>query len=464
MSTISESPTTTTREALELQLGRRLIAPEDNRYDAARAVWNGMVNKRPRWIARCAGAEDIAVAVREATKAGLSISIRCGGHQIAGGAIIEDGVVIDLSAMRQVDVDVSTKTATVCGGALLGDLDRAVTRYGLAVPAGVVSHTGVGGLTVGGGQGWLSRKRGLTIDSLIGATVVDGTGRTLHVDEKTHPDLFWAIRGGGGNFGVVAEFVFTAAPIGRIVFGTRIVGLDQARDALLEYGRRAPNLPREIQVMVKLQKLPSPRGSGERDSAPVVTFEWLWSGALDEADKARQLLGLDEFGTFEESRQWFAEVQSQQDHRYPHGYQYYLKPGFLNDMAEVQVDAVLAAADTMPDGDMQIELLLLGGAIRDVDEAATAYPSRTAGYAFNVTAGWPDPKDSESHIGWTRATHEALHRLGPGGGYINFLGADKLDLTEVFGAEKLARLRQVKRDYDPNDEFRPSVHIEPAEE
>ncbi len=429
-----------------------------------------MVDKHPLVVVRCADARDIAVALREASTAGLPISVRGGGHQIAGGAVVDDGVVIDLSGLRYADVNPVRRTVAVGGGALLGDLDRALARHHLAVPAGVVSHTGVGGLTLGGGIGWLSRSRGLTCDALIGATVVDGHGRLLDVDADHHPDLFWALRGGGGSFGVVAEFRFQCAPIGPVTFGVRTVPLDQARQALLEFGRLIPDLPRELQVMVKLQKvdhrhqaadidveLPSP---GSR-SVPAVTFEWLWSGDRAQAGEAAELLRLGGRGHSNITGKEFGQIQSQQDHRYPHGWHYYLKPGHLATLGETQVDAVLAAAHDMPAGDPQVEMLLLGGAITDVAEQDAAYPKRSAAIAFNVTAGWPDPADTNTHVQWARKTHDALNRLGPAGAYINFLGADKPDLAAVFGQSKLDRLRAIKRTYDPADLFQPMVHIAP---
>lgn len=456
--------------ALSTHFGDRLIRPGDRRYHSARAVWNGMVDKHPRAIVRCTDDRDVAIALQEAAGAGLPISVRGGGHQIAGGAVAADGVVLDLSALRSADVDPAGSTVTVGGGALLGDLDRALARHGLAVPAGVVSHTGVGGLTLGGGIGWLSRSRGLTSDSLIGATVVDGLGRRLEVDRDHHPDLFWALRGGGGSFATVLEFRYRTAPIDPITFGVRVVELDRARESLLEFGRLAPDLPRQLQVMVKLQKVGHPGGVLAADlglpidatpSAPVVTFEWLWSGDRAGLADAERTMALGGQGISWITPKTFAEVQSQQDHRYPHGWRYYLKPGHLDVLGTAQVDAVLAAADAMPDGDVQIEMLTLGGAITGVAEDATAYPRRSAGIAFNVTGGWPDPERDAEYIGWARQTHQALSGVGTTGAYLNFLGAEAPDLTAVFGAEKLERLRAVKRTYDPHDLYRPAVHIAP---
>lgn len=469
MTTLTSAPATVP-PSLVTHFGDRLIRPGDPRYHSARSVWNGMVDKHPRAVVRCTGDEDVRVALLEAAAAGLPISVRGGGHQIAGGAVADDGVVLDLSPLRFADVDPAGSTVTVGGGALLGDLDRALTRHQVAVPAGVVSHTGVGGLTLGGGIGWLSRSRGLTSDSLIGATVVDGRGRRLEVDHERHPDLFWALRGGGGSFATVLSFRYRTAPIGPITFGVRVIAADQAREALLEFGRLAPDLPRELQVMVKLQRPGHPGGvvaddlgpaAGAPADRPVVSFEWMWSGDPAGLADAAALLHLGGAGVARTSRTTFAAVQSQQDHRYPHGWRYYLKPGHLALLGPAQVDAVLAAADTMPAGDVQIEMLTLGGAITDVAEDATAYPRRSAGIAFNVTGGWPDARADAEYIGWARQTHAALSGVGTAGAYLNFLGAEAPDLTAVFGAPKLDRLRAVKREYDPADLYRPAVHIAP---
>lgn len=447
---------------LSNHFGDRMIHREDDRFESARSVWNGMVNKCPLAIVRCADHREVSLAMQQAAAAGLPISVKGGGHQIAGGAIVDNGVVLDLGGMRFVDADPRAGTVTVGGGALLGDLDRAAARYGLAVPAGVVSHTGVGGLTLGGGIGWLSRSRGLTCDSLRSARVVDGTGQVRHADRNENSDLFWALRGGGGSFGIVTEFVLEAAPIAPVTFGTRTVSLTDAPEALLEYGRRASNLPRDLQVMVKLQKRQNPEAPNLKLAEPVVTFEWLWSGAPEAGRSAGSLLGIDRFGSASASIRRFVEVQAQQDHRYPHGERYYLKPGHLSVINSDVVGAMMAAAEGMPAEDAQIEILLLGGAIEDVAESDAAYPKRTARFAFNVTAGWADDTSDETHTAWCRSTHAALAQFGTEGAYINFLGVDTPDLTAVFGVEKFARLREIKSSYDPENVLRPLVSIPPA--
>jgi FAD/FMN-containing dehydrogenase len=234
---------------LASQFGERLVLPGDARYDSARAVWNGMVDKRPAALVRCASAGDVAAVIRYAREAGLPVSVRGGGHQISGAAVVEGGLVIDLSPLRTVDVDAETGTVTVGGGALLADLDRGCARYGLAVPAGIVSHTGVGGLTLGGGIGWLSTSRGLTCDNLLEVELVTAAGDTLTVGPGSHPDLFWALRGAGANFGVATRFVFRARPLGTVVVGHRaylnFAGTD-GPDLELIFGR--PTLDRLRQV------------------------------------------------------------------------------------------------------------------------------------------------------------------------------------------------------------------------
>ena len=450
--------------SLSKYFGERFLTPGDRRYDSARKVWNGMVDKRPLGLVKCADGRDVSIALTESVAAGVPISILAGGHQIAGGAVIEDGVVLDLSAMRSVNVDRQSSNVSVGGGALLGDLDRAASRYGLAVPAGVVSHTGVGGLTLGGGIGWLSRSRGLTCDRLLSARVIDGTGRERLASSTENPDLFWAMRGGGGNFGVVTEFTYEAAPIGWVTFGTRTVNLQQARAALIEYGSRADTLPRQLQVMVKVQKALSQSGPNHRRGEPVVTFEWMWSGDPVDAFSAQESLGLEHLGSAQVARQRFAEVQSHQDHRYPHGFRYFLKPGHFNALTAEVADAMLKAAESMPSEDAQIEVLLLGGTIDDVPESETAYPKRSARFAYNVTAGWESDLLDQEHIGWCRSTHQSLNRLATEGAYINFLGADEVvDLSSIFGAAKYARLREVKAQYDPGQIFQPMVPIPPAD-
>lgn len=443
-------------------MGERLISVEDGRYDAARKVWNGTIDKRPWAIVRCVGTEDVSNALQVARDSGLPISVRGGGHQIAGGAIVEGGLVLDLQLLRHADVDALSGVVRVGGGALLGDLDRASAQYGMAVPAGVVSHTGVGGLVLGGGIGWLCRSRGLTCDNLVSATVVLADGSTVVASESRNPDLFWALRGGGGNFGIVTEFEFSAEPIGPVVRGTRAIAIERAEDALLALGALSDQMPRELQVVARLQR--SDPESMSPTGAVELLVEWLWSGSDSGAAAAEALMQVGAATRVDVRRQPFSEVQGMQDHRFPHGARYYMKPGHLAGIGVAQVEALMTIADTLPSGDCQVEIMRLGGAVSDVDEMASAFPRRDTAFAFNLVGGRaPDSETYGQQVGWVQASHARLSATGPKGAYANFAAGSSVSLEDVFGAEKVKRLRDAKRTYDPDDVLRPSLHIPPSE-
>jgi FAD/FMN-containing dehydrogenase len=446
------------REPSTRGFGERLLLPGTIGYENAWRIWNGAIDHRPAAILRCADTADVAAVVRLARGNQLPLSIRAGGHQVAGAAVIDDGIVADLSGMRAVEVDPEQQTVSVGGGALLSDLDRACDRHSVAVPAGVVSHTGVGGLTLGGGIGWLCRSRGLTCDSLVAATVVDARGEVLEVSALTQPDLFWALRGGGGNFGAVTRFVFRTAPIGPVAYGLRVVDLDNASAVLARFHLIEDELPRELQVILKFQRFAGHDVDADPCANPVLTIEWLWSGPTDQIEQVSALMT---FGQGEQAvrNRRFASVQSQQDHRFPHGRNYYLKPGHLTHLDDDTVAMMVDAMRRAPEGDQQIEVMPLGGAIADVDEAATAFPRRDARFALNVTGGWQSDS-GDDRVNWARSTHAQLTKGGRSA-YINFVGADGPSIEDIYGVEKADRLRAVKQRYDPDQVFNTALPITP---
>jgi FAD/FMN-containing dehydrogenase len=410
-------------------------------------VWNGMIDTWPAAVVRCADALDVALALRIARDDGLPVSVRGGGHQIAGAAVVADGVVLDLSPMRSADV-CADGTVRVGGGALLGDLDRATDRVGQVVPAGTVSHTGVGGLTLGGGVGWLSTKLGLTCDSLLAVELVTAAGEARMVDAERDPDLFWAVRGLGANFGVATRLVFRTHPLGPVVAGRSEVGLSGAAAVLSRLGECAEHLPRDLGVLARLER---------RAGTPVLSIEWVWSGDPAHAAAGTGPLGLGS-GSARTCR--FTEIQAAQDHRFPHGRHYFLKPAQLAALGAAQADALVECAARFPEGDPQIEVLRLRGAVTDTPQEATSFPGRAAAFAVNVSACWDDPATSAAQSGWARDAHAAIAGLGTGGAYLNFADRE-LDLAAVLGPEVHNRLREVKRRHDPDDVFRPALHITP---
>jgi len=439
------------------RFGERLLLPGDAAYDTARQVWNGAVDHRPAALVRCADTADVAAVVRSAREAGLRLSVRGGGHQVAGAAVVDGGLVADLSLMRSVDIDSGRGTVAVGGGALLSDLDRACARQGVAVPAGVVSHTGVGGLTLGGGIGWLCRSRGLTCDSLVAATVVDARGEVLDVSTSAHPDLFWALRGGGGNFGAVTRFVFRTAPIGPVSYGIHVLDLADAADVFGRLHGIEDDLPRDLQVVCKFQRFAGHDVEAGVSDEPVATIEWLWSGAPARAADVEALMTLGT-GSAPARRRRFVSVQSQQDHRYPHGRRYYIKPGYLHSLDATTVSGMVDAMRQAPPGDQQIEIMRLGGAVSDVDEMATAFPRRDARFALNVSGGWEDG-DGAASIAWARRTHTLLTGTDRSA-YVNFVGSDGPALADIYGERTAGLLREVKHRYDPDGVFTAGVPID----
>ncbi|PWJ25023.1 FAD/FMN-containing dehydrogenase [Branchiibius hedensis] len=442
---------------LQSRFEGRVVTAEDADYRSSAAVWNGMFEKHPAAVVRCASVTDVSIAIRVARDQGVPLSVRGGGHQISGAAVADDALVIDLSGMRTCSYRPATGRVVVGGGALLGDLDRECARNGVAVPAGMVSHTGVAGLTLGGGIGWLCRSRGLTCDSLTRVTMVDHLGEVVTASESDHPDLFWAVRGGGGNFGVVTGFEFDTAPLGLVTYGMQVHDLRDAATVLAHLEDTREHWPRELQVLVRLQRFVGHDVEPDPRSPMVLTIEWLWDGTP--AEQVRNLLPRTDRETVSVRR--FTSVQAQQDHRFGHGRRYYMKPGYLRDFGPASAASLIEAARSAPPGDAQLEILQLGGAICDVPTEQTAFPGRDAVMAINVQAGWEDRSDDEQLVGWARAAHASVVPGGTGA-YANFAGSDRPDLAAVFGEETLSRLREVKATYDPQDVFRPAIHIEPA--
>jgi FAD/FMN-containing dehydrogenase len=440
----------------------QVVWPGSPDYDTARAVWNAMHDRRPALIARPRTPAEVAEAIAYARANDLPIAVRCGGHSMPGHSVCDDGMVIDLRALNDVRVDPVARRATAGGGALLGEVDRATQAHGLVVPAGVVSHTGVGGLTLGGGVGRLMRRYGLTIDSLLAAEVVTADGELLRASEAEHADLFWALRGGGGNFGVVTEFEFALHEISELGILAMFHPLEDAR-AVLERGRRAmadgpdellwtsflrraPDVPWVPQVLV-----------GRRGIASLVE----WSGAIEP--------GLERLAAIRSELSPlaadlaaipFLTMQTITDDVFAHGLRTYIKAGFADDLGDGLIDALIERGAAIGSPITQIEVLAMGGAIARVAPAATAFPYRDARWLINVPASWRDAADDEREIAWARATYAAVQPYLSGGAYANFMGVDDEDADAYVGT--LARLAEVKAVYDPENVFRLNQNIKPA--
>jgi FAD/FMN-containing dehydrogenase len=445
-----------------------LIAPQHPEYDEARAVWNGTVDRRPRLIARCTGTEDVVSAVRFARDRDLEIAVRGGGHNVAGTGVCDNGIVIDLSAMRAVSVETAGRTVVVQGGALWGDVDHETQAHGLATTGGIVSHTGVGGLSLGGGIGWLMRKHGLTVDNLVGAEVVTADGDVIRASSDENPDLFWALRGGGGNFGVVTSFRFALHPVGpTVVAGPVFWAAEDTTDVLRFYREFVAGAPDALGNIVRLGTIPPlPVISDELHFRPAVGVASCYAGPIEEG--LRALRALREFGTplvdlVGPTR--YVDHQSGIDDTVPHGWHYYWKATDLRAMSDEVIDIVAEHAYRAASPRSYAAMFHLGGAVSRVPRDATAFLGRDVEHNIVVDAAWlPDEDDSvaAAETTWARDFLRALEPHGAGV-YVNFLDSDDEGrMAEAYGDVTYRRLAEVKATFDPDNVFHHNKNIRPA--
>lgn len=438
------------------RLHGHLLTPDDHGYDEARALQNGMIDRKPAAIAQCTGTADVIACVNFARENRLPISVKAGGHGVAGRALVDDGLVVDLSRMRSVVVDPQLKSAQVQGGATLGDLDRETQAFGLATPAGVDSRTGVAGLALGGGMGHLARRFGLTIDNLQAADIVTADGELLHVSESEHKDLFWALRGGGGNFGIVTSFDFRLHEVGPEVLVAQAFHLfDDAPEVLRFYRSFISDLPNEVGCLCLVLRIPPiepfPSEHHGKISAAIIANH---SGDQEEGKKI--LEPIESFGNPVLSAiipMPYAELQSNFDAGFPKGARYYWKSHFLPELSDAAIDTVIHQTADLPGEFSAFGFETMGGAINQVDPTATAYPHRNAACGFAIFGGWNDASRDEEIIGWCRGFHEAMERFSTGGTYVNYIQGDAGDeVREAYGAN-IERLREIKHRYDPQGLF-----------
>jgi FAD/FMN-containing dehydrogenase len=443
-----------------------LLRPEGEGYEEARRLWNAMIDERPALIARCASQADVIAAVHFAHEHGLRVSVRGGGHSVAGLSTVDEGLMIDLSLMRTVAVDPEARLVRVEGGAVWGDVDRETQAFGLATPSGVVSTTGVAGLTLGGGFGWLARPYGLTIDNLVSADVVTAAGEVVRASEHEHADLFWAIRGGGGNFGIVTSFEFRLHEVGPdVLFGPTVYRLEDAPEALRHYRDFARDAPKECTVYADLLTAPPlPLLPEDVHGTKVLFLAQFYAG--DPAEGEEVLRPLRAFGdpiADAVAPTQYTEVQATFDPLLPKGARYYWKSHNLTHMGDRLIDAVVACAADLPTPRSDILFHQLGGAINDRAPAATAYAHRDAEFVVTLGASSEEPSQDEACIGWAKEWHARLGEHVTGGVYANFLSHDEGEerLSAAFG-DNVARLRRVKARYDPGNFFRRNHNVEPT--
>ncbi|HLZ85246.1 MAG TPA: FAD-binding oxidoreductase [Caulobacteraceae bacterium] len=443
--------------ALRDRVRGSMILARDADYDAARQVWNGNVDRRPALIVRCADAGDARCAVDFARTHGLLLSVRGGGHSAPGYGVNDDGMVLDLSLMKAITVDPERRTARVQGGALWRDMDAATQAHGLATTGGTVSNTGVGGLTLGGGIGWLGGLHGATVDNLISAQVVTADGALRTASETEEPDLFWALRGGGGNFGVVTEFEFRLHPVGQVLGGMVLYPLDQARDVLRFYRDFCPTLPDAAEANLGLLTLP--------DGTPVAAMLLGYNGPIEEGEGV--LAPARRFGrpiADMVAPMSYAARQVQLDQPAAiHGLHRYWRSAFSERLSDALIDELVAAAGRFSSPLSALLLFSLHGATVRPAPDATAFSARRPQWDFDVIGTWSDPTESGTHIDWVRSLWARLEPHLEGTVYVNHIAADdQPEKVRASFGENHARLRRIKSAYDPGNLFRVNANILPA--
>jgi FAD/FMN-containing dehydrogenase len=454
-------------DAFAADLRGEVLRAGDEGYDAARAIWNGLIDRRPALIVRCAGAADAVAAVNFAREHGLLLSVKGGGHNVAGNAVNDGGLVIDLSAMRSVHVDPATGVVRAEGGATWGDADRESQLHGLAVPGGVVSTTGIAGLTLHGGVGHLRRKYGLTIDSLLSVDIVTADGRLLKASHSENEDLFWAVRGAGSNFGVVTSFEFQAHPVGPMVAVAAVMyPLEDAHALLAAWRDAMASAPEEVSsVAICWSVPPAEPFPAALHGTPVVLVAAAYAGPVE--DGAAVLQPLRELGEplIDLSGPWpWVGLQNGFDALFPKGELRYWKSRALAELSEAAIEEIADFAARRPTAATDITIWHHGGAMRRVGETETAYAGRDAAFLVTAEANWTDPAQNDEAIGWGRALWAALEKHSTGGVYLNFpgLAEDNEALVRAGYGVNYDRLAELKAKYDPANLFRMNLNIPPS--
>ncbi len=431
-----------------------LIHAGDAEYEPARRIWNASIDKHPGLIARCTGLADVIAAVRFAREQDLLVAVRGGGHNVGGRALCDGGLVIDLSRMKGIHVDARARRVRVQPGVLLGELDRETHVFGMTVPLGVVSKTGVAGLTLGGGVGWLSRKYGLTCDNVVSFELVNAEGDVLRVSADEHPDLFWALRGGGGNFGVVTSFEYRLQPISTVLGGLIVYPRERARDLLRFYRTFTESAPDELATYAGLLHTP--------DGQPAAAIVTCYCG--DRAEGERLLAPLRSFGSpMVDAIQPmpFPVMQTLLDGAVPDGNQNYWKSAFLRALTDEAIDVIVSHANQATSPLTAVLVEQYGGVASRTGVKESAFGHRAAEYDLGILTQWADPKDSERHIAWTRAFAEAMAPFRSGAYLLNFLGEENDDTIKAAFGPNYDRLLEVKARYDPSNFFRVNQNIKP---
>jgi len=448
---------------LKDELSGELILPQDSNYDEARTIFNAMIDKRPGLIVKCKDTEDVIAAIHFARKEGIDVSIRSGGHSGPGLALVDDGLVIDLSPMKGIHVNPEKKKVRVEAGCTWGNVDSATHEHGLATVSGVISTTGVGGLTLGGGHGYLTRKYGLTIDNLTSADVVLADGNLVHANEKENADLFWALRGGGGNFGVVMSFEYRLYPVKNVMAGPMFWPIDQLETTLKWYRNWLPNMPDDVYAFYLVAEVPAgdpfPK---EIHGEKVCGLLWCYTGPKEKFDSIVQQARDVAEPLFEFTGEMpYPALQSMFDELYPPGDQWYWKGDFVKEISDEAINEHLRFA-RVPTPQSTMHLYPVDGAVHEVGKDETAWNKRDARWSMVIVGVDSDPENADKIKNWAREYWKALHPYTLGGSYINFMMEEGQDRVEASYGDNYKRLQKVKAKYDPDNFFHINQNIKPS--
>ena len=468
---LEETKTTVVEESvvagLQSQLRGEVLQPGDESYDKARKVWNGMIDKKPALIVRCASADDVVAVVSFARENGILLAVRGGGHNVAGTAVADGGLVVDLSPMKGVQVDPERHTVRAEGGVTIGELDEETQKFGLATPMGVVSETGIAGLTLGGGLGWLRRKYGLSSDNLVSVDIVTADGRYLTASETQNPDLFWGIRGGGGNFGVVTSFEYQLYPVGpEVMFCFVVYPGDRAKEVLRfceEYVAQASD---EVSPLGVLGRVPHDELFPEEwQGKPYAAILAMYSGSVEQGERVLQPLRDlgDPIADLSEPMP-YTEAQKLLDEDYPEGGRYYWKSVNLNGLGDEEIEHLMAHAETAPSDHSTIDVWYQGGAMNRVEAEETAFGDRSAPYLLGIEGNWEESHEDEANVAWVRGCVSDMQRFSHGGMYLNFPGflEEGQEMMRNAYGENYERLVALKNKHDPANLFRMNQNIRPT--
>lgn len=448
-------------EKFAAQLRGKIILPSDETYSETRKVYNRMIDKRPGMFAMCTDVADVIASVNFARKNNLVVAVRGGGHNGGGLGLCDDGLVIDLSGIKYVRVDISDNTVRVGGGNLWGEVDHATHAFGLAIPAGIISTTGVGGLTLGGGVGYLSRKYGLTIDNLLEADMVLADGSFVTVNKDQHPDLFWAIRGGGGNFGIITSFKFQAHELKNVFGGPTLWSIEKTEEIMQWYDGFIQNAPDDLNGFIAMLEIPGPPFPEVLHHKKFCAIVWCYTGG---AEKAKEIFKpvMEKKPVFEHLGEMpYPAIQTLFDGLFPPGLHWYWRADFFNELGAEIRQKHLKFGLNIPTPLSQMHLYPISGAASRVGEEKTAWAYRDAKYAGVIVGVDPDPKNAEKITNWCKDYWDALHPFSAGGAYSNFMMDEGQERVKASYKHNYKRLTEIKKQYDPNNFFRINQNIRP---